>query len=35
MEILLGMLTGIIIIGAALLASFNEHDPDKWKHKGY
>jgi hypothetical protein len=31
----IGIISGIIIIGAALLASFNEHDPDKWKHKGY
>ena len=33
--IILGMITGVIVIMASLIASFNEHDPDKWKHKGY
>lgn len=31
----IGCIMGIILMGFALLASFNEHDNDRWKHKGY
>jgi len=33
--IILGMITGIILMGFALFASFSEFDNDRWKNKGY
>lgn len=33
--LILGIISGIIVIGAALLASFNEFDNDRWRNKGY
>lgn len=35
MEIILGMLTGIIVIGFALFASLKEYDNNQWKNKRY
>ena len=32
---IIGAIVGIIIMGFALLASFNEFDNDRWKNKGY
>jgi hypothetical protein len=35
MEIIAGMIVGIVVIGFALAASLNEFDNNKWKNKGY
>lgn len=35
MEIIAGMIVGVIVIGFALFASFNEYDNDQWKNKRY
>jgi len=32
---IIGCITGIILMGFALLSSFNDFDNDQWKNKGY
>jgi hypothetical protein len=35
MEIILGMIMGIILMGFALFASARDFDNNQWKNKGY